>query len=548
MRSSADPEMLITTTGQGDQRPMIPDANSWKQQPRLSLSDEQRASALLWLAVLLAAALGLRLLIFALGPMGDISLAMDEQSQRYIALASHLAHDQTFAIGADADEGLASRVNQMRIDAGELNPTPGSGLLPETYRTPGYPFFLALFEWTGLGGQAVLVTQCILGAICVLLVYRLTLALLDSPRAALIAAAIMAMHPACVAATNVMMPDVLWLTLMLAGLWMIVSSDKNPTSSLLIGGLLMGLAALVQPYALVLLTLIAAWLCLSRRTLQVVAASVVMLIAAAIPVGAWMGRNYFIGFGPHLSSQPVIDRYFHTLADMRHEAGEDASLDALAAEVTEARGDGESVLGAMDRLTTASIDQQSGLYLATLKRNALHLFTDHSLEAVYRQLGITYDTLSVQQQILANGFSWRDYTGTNDDVTLGAALAWTVLNAALVLMAVIGLTVMLVRGKWFAALLLVGLMGFMIVDLHSGLYGRPQLVALAFEAALVAGVLVQGRPKKVKVKKTREEKRIEKMRRRQEQSIGVADDITELRNDHHPIIPGQRSSEGARPI
>jgi len=549
MPSSAYPDRPVTAPSPDDHRPMMPaEPQEWRPGARLTVSAEQRASAVLWLVVLLTAALGLRLLIFALGPMGDVSLAMDEQSPRYLALAGKLATEQTFALDAAADDGLAGRVSTMRLEAGEVDATVGPALRLETYRTPGYPAFLALFEWLGMGGRAVLVTQCVLGAICVLLVYQLTLALLDAPRAALVAAAIMALHPASVAATNVLMPDVLWLTLMLAGLWLIVSNDRNPTGSLAIGGLLMGLAALVQPYALVLITLLALWVCLRRRTIRMVGAAVVAIVTAAIPVGAWMGRNYTIGFGPHLSSQPVIDRYFHTLADMRRAAGEDASVDALAAQVMRERGEDEPVLHAMDRLSSAAIGGQSRVYLATLKRNALHLFTDHSLEAVYRQFGITYDSPGVQRRMLVNGFSWRDYTGTNDDVTLGAALGWTLLNGLLLLGAVVGLTVMLVRGKWLAALLLVGLLALAVASLHSGLYGRPQLTALAFEAALVGGLLTRGQPRPVKAKKSREQKRLEKMRRRQEQAIGVAEDVTELGDRHEPIIPGGGPRHAARPI
>jgi len=471
-------------------------------------------------------------------------------------LAEHLIQDEAFALKNEPAGSITASVRDLRSEAGELEPAFNSGLQPEVFRTPGYPVFLAAFQWLGLPAHGVLIGQCVLGALCVLLTYQLTFSLLQSSTAGLVAAAIMALHPGAIAMANIMLPDMLWLAMILGGLWLIISSMQQPTASMAIGGLLLGAAALVQPYAVVLLIALAVWVGLRQRTWRSIAPAMVMLIMASVGPGLWMARNHLVGFDAHLSSEPIVDRYFHTIADMRiADADGDmqkdwpATADMLLSELAGERGENESVLAAMDRLTQTDITNRPMLYAQTLKRDTIHFFTDHSLAMLYQQLGISYASPDVQERILTSGLSLSEWTGTSDDVTLLTALAWTTLNALLFVAAIVGLIVLFIRRQWLSAILLVALTGYLLIDLHGEAYERLHVIALGFQAAMIGAIAIpRPHPRRVKVKKSREEKKMEKHRRRQQQTLGVEGDVDDLTHDHDPIIPGTPgiSSTGPR--
>ncbi len=526
-----------------DTRPMMPlDGHSDLESHRNEV--DQQLSAAWWLALLLLTALGLRLLVFALGPASDTSLAQHPDSARYEMLAANLIADHAFALDTTDAQGPIATVNLLRAKAGELEPPLLSGKQPEIYLTPGYPAFLAAFQSIGLPAGAVLVAQCLLGALCVLLTYKLVFTLLKSTPAGLLAAGIVAIHPGMVTMSNVLLPQMLWLTLMLGGLWLIVSSEKQPTASMAIGGLLLGAAALVQPCALVLLVLLGLWSMLRVRKLAMVAASVVMVVAGCLPPGLWMARNYIIGAGPILSSQPIIDGYYHTVADMRKLPAATAA-ESLTSELTASRATNESVLAAMDRLTRQTIREHPAGYLAMLWRHVVHLTTGHALGELYRQVGMTYQPPNVQQHILTEGLSASVTTESSDMIASLLALSWIVFNILLTLAAIVGLPLLLMRGHWSAALLALLLIGAALASMHSGLYDQPRVLALCFEAALAAGIIAPSlRVRKIKAKTSRQEKRQQRERRRQKQCLGIEDVATQ----RDPILSGHGPREGARPI
>ncbi|MCC6682263.1 MAG: glycosyltransferase family 39 protein [Phycisphaeraceae bacterium] len=526
-----------------DTRPMMPlDGHADPDAHHIEI--ENRTSAAWWLGLLVLTALGLRLLVFALGPAADTSLAQHPDSTRYEMLAANLISDHAFAVDTIDPQSPMTTVDQLRSEAGQLESPQPNGKQPEIYLTPGYPAFLAAIQSVGFGAGAVLIIQSLLSALCVVLTYKLTSTLLKSTTAGLLAGVVVAIHPGMVTMSNVLLPQVLWLTLMLGGLWLIVSSEKQPTASMAIGGLLMGAAALVQPYALVLLALLGLWSMLRVRRLSMVAAAVVMVVAGCLPPGLWMARNFIVGAGPILSSQPIIDGYYHTVADMRRLPADSAER-TLTSELVAARQTDENVLAAIDRLTGQTIRENPTAYLVMMWRHAAHLTTGHSLGELYRQVGMTYQPPLVQQRILTEGLAASVTTESSDLIASLLAMSWIGFNLLLALAAIVGLPLLVMRGHWSAALLALLLIGATLASMHSGLYDQPRVLACCFEAALAAGIVAPSlRVRTVKTKTSRQEKLLKRELRRQQQCLGIED----LASQRDPIMPGHGPREGVRPI
>jgi hypothetical protein len=136
-----------------------------------------------------------------------------------------------------------------------------TGGVPEIGRTPGYPLFLALFSLVGPATAAL--AQVLLSAFTVLLVWRLARAVFAEARVALMAAWLFAFEPVSVIYSVRLLPETLFLALMLlslerlavflrgrnlwvltqAGLWLAAATFVRPVSYYLPAALALGLFA-----------------------------------------------------------------------------------------------------------------------------------------------------------------------------------------------------------------------------------------------------------------------------------------------------------------
>ncbi|MGO9778000.1 MAG: ArnT family glycosyltransferase [Terracidiphilus sp.] len=134
-----------------------------------------------------------------------------------------------------------------------------TGALPEIDRTPDYPLFLALFSLAGPATAAL--AQVLLSAFTVLLVWRLARAVFAEERVALLAAWLFAFEPVSVIYSVRLLPETLFLALMLlslerlavflrgrnlwvlaqAGLWLAAATFVRPISYYLPAALALGL-------------------------------------------------------------------------------------------------------------------------------------------------------------------------------------------------------------------------------------------------------------------------------------------------------------------
>jgi hypothetical protein len=229
----------------------------------------------LGLALVCLLALGLRLWFVTAGSVQDAVQRSD--SFAYVKYALNLAHSQVYSMS-----------------------TPGSGpLLPDSFRDPGYPVFLAalllLLGFTQKWYAAVLGLQAVLGALTAGLTVRIARRWLPAG-AALGAGALVAIWPHNVAFTAFLLSETLCGFMLALALWLGCRAGEAGTRRAWLGaGFAFGLAAMVNAVVTPLAPLLAL-LCWRRRALAPALALALAGGALLLPA-AWAVRGWSIEGG-----------------------------------------------------------------------------------------------------------------------------------------------------------------------------------------------------------------------------------------------------------
>jgi 4-amino-4-deoxy-L-arabinose transferase-like glycosyltransferase len=176
----------------------------------------------------------------------------------------------------------------------------------DTFRTPGYPFFIAMFySVVGLKPWVVLLAQNLVDLASIYLVFRIG-ELLFSRRVGLVAAAFLAIDPNAILATTSLCSDNLFVALLLAAIYFYLRGilQSGTVTTFLTAGAALGLAALVRPaaqyYLAILLLVMLLW---PVSTIATRARwSVLFALAFLASIAPWIYRNYALYDAPRLSS------------------------------------------------------------------------------------------------------------------------------------------------------------------------------------------------------------------------------------------------------
>jgi 4-amino-4-deoxy-L-arabinose transferase-like glycosyltransferase len=234
-----------------------------------------------WLVLLVAVALGLRLLpVLCHG--SHPALFMGYDSWGYHRLATNLlaGHGYTWDTAPP--------------------------YTPNLYRPPGYPVvLLGLYALTGPSILAAIALQAVAGTAAVLLTYVLARSLDYSPRVALLAAAVQALDPVAIQYSNLVHTEVYTSLILLLAAVCVCRYRRSARAGWLLaaGGLLAG-GILVHPVLLFLPLLLPAapLLTAATRTPWHIGAALAALVLALLPASAWVARNWYVGGLAGLSS------------------------------------------------------------------------------------------------------------------------------------------------------------------------------------------------------------------------------------------------------
>jgi hypothetical protein len=211
---------------------------------------------------------------------------------RYVATA-----DPASLLRADAGEYHDSA--RALLETGTFSVSPALPLLPQTFRTPGYPSFLAaIYALVGERPAAALLVQLVLSVVTLGVVYLLARELWGE-RVALLATALLAVDVGSLHLSLALLTETLFTLLLVAvlacGIGVLTRPDRRRWA--LAMGIALVACVLVRPVAYYLVVPVALGLAVHgirarwgrRETAMVLA---LLLIPYCAAVGAWRYRNY----------------------------------------------------------------------------------------------------------------------------------------------------------------------------------------------------------------------------------------------------------------
>lgn len=449
------------------------------------------------LCVLLVVAMGLRLALFAFGPAQNVQRAYEPDSPRYVELAENLQSGRVFSRSEERTGVIHVPLAELRSQLGQREKINQLGQFPEVFRTPGYPLLLAALLQVGQSVDRVLMIQAALDALSALLVFGIGMQLFQHRKAALAAALLFAIHPALVSASMSMLSETLLVFLLLLGWWLTLVGRRQVVWAL-VGGLILGGAALVKPIAVLVGFSLALWLAVTQRQKAGWLAAGAVLLGSLVGPGAWMVRNQQVGAGWRLSTVPQVNAWFYTasymnltaegmdISEMNWKAMVARQLETLKSELKP----GEDVYDGMQRLALAEMRAQPKVYAQVLARSWGKLWLDHSAGAFMAQLGREYHPTGLREQVLSGKF---DLAGVTDKPSFLVALAWTGWNGLLLLAMLAGAVVLAWRRQWTTLLLLGGLLAYFMLATQANGLERFRAPMIGVQALLIGALLVRAK-------------------------------------------------------
>ena len=461
---------------------------------------DQGESYTLYLGLIFAIALILRLLLLTMGPLSDTTLAYTPQTPLQLELADNLAAHRTFGLAAQPEDSLPRQLDALRAQRGELTTVGETALVPEFYQAPGYPAVLALFRATGLSLNLLLLLQCLAGAACTLLVYWLGRGIIGRKAPAALAAVVVALHPALLVSSATLAGDTLAVALVLLGLAAVAHTTRRDLRSCFGGGLALGAAALLLPVLGWLSPLVAAWMVLSQRRIQSVLLAAAVLLGTALPVGGWIYRNVGHGLPAEISGQLANDRLFGSVAAAQNPlAGPYAPqsrqqlLDEFTTHAQQPAQQDRDTLHLLNQYGREHLNAHRADHLrAVLGPGSKQLGLDHSLDAAYARLGLPYAPAGYAATLLGEPVATAQ---PDEPVTEWVVNVWVALNALLLLGMALGTAMMLWHRRFAGLLLCLTVTGYFVFYSSAGGGETLRLPLIAVQGLLLAGLFAPAPPR-----------------------------------------------------
>jgi hypothetical protein len=457
-----------------------------------SRSDSSRSQFLVSVCCLALLALVLRLALFAIGPWHGAERSLRPDSARYVLLAHNLLRYHAF--GKSEEDGLMHlAVARLRAGNGTEPRRDANGLMPESFRTPGYPAFLAAIFAVVDDVRVALLVQCVTGSAGTVLVVFIATSIGLTRRAALVAGLLWAIHPALVLYDNLVLTESFFNFTGLIALTVACRSTR--LSGSLLAGVVLGLTGLVRPVGLLYLP--AALACGWGRQARQYLAAACLITSAVLPSALWAFRNREAGEGIRVSSVGDLNLLFYSAAFMvSEERGEDwltswpRRVEEMEAKLAGRLAPGEDVVSAARRIALLEMMAKPRLAAKVHAKSELKLLVDHSAGEVALLLDKPYHPTGLFSRLVLGG---RQKSEESRTFQVAAVASWALLNASILLAAVVG-CVLAVRRRAIR-LLFVCVPTIVLFVVATGCVGLerfrlPLMLPLFLLAASVCGVRI----------------------------------------------------------
>ena len=186
--------------------------------------------------------------------------------------------------------------------------------VPESFRLPGYPFFLYFFQLLGFPLVLIILIQMMLGSGSVVLTYLIGKKFL-SEKTALIAALLLSIEPTTLFFSTFVGSETIFVFALLLGIYLFLQKEGAVVRRLLLafaGGLLFGFAILTRVIAQFLPPLmLVAYIAFYRKELRPYARSIAHLAAFSIGIilviAPWSLRNHALYDVFDISATPYVN-------------------------------------------------------------------------------------------------------------------------------------------------------------------------------------------------------------------------------------------------
>jgi 4-amino-4-deoxy-L-arabinose transferase-like glycosyltransferase len=273
----------------------------------------------------------------------------------------------------------------------------------DTFRTPGYPMFIALFY--ALFGETpwiVLLTQAFVDLVTMYMIFKIG-QLLFTERVGLIAAALFAFDTNTLFATTTLLTETLFVCVLIAGFYCYLRALlRSELASALCGGFLLALATLIRPVAeyffVILIVFALAWMIGTLKARLKMAA--ILSLAFVLTVAPWAYRNYALYDTVSLSSIQGENLLFWQVTYVRTwetgRAPEDIEREFRAEAASRGYEEGGNPFAnaaIAQEIAVEYITSHPVTYASRLMTGILHTFTNLGTAGIVKTLGFEPTTL-----------------------------------------------------------------------------------------------------------------------------------------------------------
>jgi 4-amino-4-deoxy-L-arabinose transferase-like glycosyltransferase len=271
--------------------------------------------------VLFALALVVRLVLLVGMSVADPGFFYDDDSSGYVQLAMNIEDGHGFSTEATAP------------------------YLPNSFRTPGYPYFLTAIHMVTGNFESALIVQILLTIGIAWLIIAIGRKYI-SETVGFVAATIFLFMPFSLLVAMRYLTQVSFTATLMLALWsFLIYLKNNKPVYLIAAATLVPVAALIRPIAILFVapfiaTLIFAWLFKQISWKRALGASVIFVVIFIVGIAPWLARNHEVFGNASLSSLMPFQLYFYDgpaiYATAHHLSYADARkvLDARIATVT----------------------------------------------------------------------------------------------------------------------------------------------------------------------------------------------------------------------
>ena len=311
----------------------------------------------------------------------------------YDRIAQNVLKYQTFS------GGTGNGANFLRLSFEHVPGLPETNLIPDSFRTPGYPVFLAaIYGMFGRNIPAVIGFQIILSLLTSLVVYKIGVTAFNKA-VGIIAFLLITINLELLAYPNYLLTETLFMFLLTTSVWFFVEYLKREkVVYFFLSALFVGLSTLCKPagqYFPFIFFLV--FLIKFRKNLKMFFAySLIFVGIFLLVVSPWLVRNYRVFGHAKISSMQGYDLFLHRVAFLEGEKNGGSYEDYEEARIKFV-GELQNIIDEqqLNSMEASIVAEKLGKqrllaeplpYIRSHIKGMIRIFVGHSLKTVYKTI------------------------------------------------------------------------------------------------------------------------------------------------------------------